>query len=464
MKETRRNFLKKTSSAALGFLASHLFFIDKDLPLLKQSEETGIGYGPLIEDPEHILDLPEGFSYKIISRAGEKMTDGFYVPARPDGMGVFQDASGLTIVIRNHEIFGEMSSSNGPFGDRNRLLNRLSRRTVYDRGRQDHPALGSVTTFVYDTNSQQLKYQFLSLTGTLVNCSGGVTPWNSWLSCEEVFQNAGLRFARDHGYVFEIPASIEPKVVRPVPLKAMGRFVHESIAVDPKTNIIYQTEDRTDSLIYRFLPNRPGHLEDGGRLQCLSTADQPRLDTRNWNGKEIKIGEPLPVRWIDLGEADSGKDDLRIKGYERGAARFANGEGMIWNDGTVYFDCTNGGRIKAGQIWRYVPSPYEGNEREEESPGRLELFAEPNDLSRLEHPDQMAVSPGEDLFICEDGYGEQFLVGITSSGKIFKFARNALDESELSGVCFSPDRSTMFINHMEAGWTFTVTGPWKLKS
>jgi len=74
------------------------------------------------------------------------------------------------------------------------------------------------------------------------------------------------------------------------------------------------------------------------------------------------------------------------------------------------------------------------------------------------------VTPGGDLFVCEDGYGEQFLVGVTSHGKIYKFARNAMDESEFAGVCFSPDGSTMFVNNMEAGLTFAVTGPWKLKT
>ncbi len=464
MKMNRRNFLKTTGCAAWAVFSSRPLFINMDSFCCGHAEETDIGYGPLIQDPERIMDLPEGFSYKIISRAGEKMADGFYAPARPDGMGTVPGPNSLAIILRNHEIFSEMSPLSGPFGNRNQLLRRLNRKEVYDRGRQNDPPLGAVTTLVYDTDSQELKHQFLSLAGTLVNCSGGVTPWNSWLSCEEVFQNAGLRFAKDHGYVFEIPASVEPKVTEPVPLKAMGRFVHESAAVDPRTNIIYQTEDRTDSLVYRFLPKSPGRLKEGGWLQCLSVASEPRFDTRNWDGQKVKPGESFQVKWIGLEDVDSKKDDLRIRGYEKGAALFANGEGMVWSDGTVYFDCTNGGRIKAGQIWRYTPSPFEGTEREKESPGRLMLLAEPNDRSIIEHPDQMTVTPRGDLLICEDGYGEQFVVGLTSHGKLYKLARNARDESELAGVCFSPDRSTMFVNNMEAGMTFAVTGPWKVKN
>ena len=84
----------------------------------------------------------------------------------------------------------------------------------------------------------------------------------------------------------------------------MGRFVHEAVAVDPRTNIIYQTEDQLDGLVYRFLPNRSGRLEEGGRLQCLSIDTQPRMDTRNWDDQRVKWGDILQVRWVDLEDVE----------------------------------------------------------------------------------------------------------------------------------------------------------------
>jgi secreted PhoX family phosphatase len=54
-----------------------------------------------------------------------------------------------------------------------------------------------------------------------------------------------------------------------------------------------------------------------------------------------------------------------------------------------------------------------------------------------------------------------YLLGITSQKRIYKFAWNALNESDLSGVCFSPDGSTMFLNILEPGLTLAITGPWK---
>ena len=106
----------------------------------------------------------------------------------------------------------------------------------------------------------------------------GATPWGSWVTCEETVARAGLvvdvkklekyHCERDHGYNFEVPATEQPQLAEPLPLKAMGRFNHEAIAVNPATKIVYQTEDRDDGLFYRFLPKQPGKLAAGGTLQA----------------------------------------------------------------------------------------------------------------------------------------------------------------------------------------------------
>jgi len=175
---TRRDFLFRTGYAALGFLSIPSLFSTK-VSFRFLQDGSDVDFGPLIEDPDKIMDLPEGFSYKIIARSGERMADGFFMPGHPDGMGAFGGPDGMTIILRNHENFPEYWPKFGPFGITNELFGRLSRRLIYDSGREGGPALGAVTTLVYDTEAQELKSQFLSLAGTLVNCSGGVTPWNT---------------------------------------------------------------------------------------------------------------------------------------------------------------------------------------------------------------------------------------------------------------------------------------------
>ena len=282
-------------------------------------------------------------------------------------------------------------------------------------------------------------------------------------------QRASITFEQDHGYNFEVPATSVPQLTKAVPLRAMGRFNHEGIAVDPHSGVVYQTEDREDGLFYRFIPTHKGKLAAGGRLQALRVLDQQGADTRNWQDTQaarIPLCKVMKVAWVDLDHIDAPDDDLRLRGYEeRGAALFARGEG-IWCDGkAVYFACTSGGSQQKGQIWRYVPSPDEGTGREHHTPASLELFVEPEDSNLLDNCDNLTVAPWGDLIVCEDGEcedgtKEEYLIGITPQGKPYRFARNAHNPSELAGACFSPDGSILFVNIQEPGITLAITGPW----
>jgi secreted PhoX family phosphatase len=321
--------------------------------------------------------------------------------------------------------------------------------------------LGGTTTLVYHTGRQELVGEHLSLAGTSRNCAGGPTPWNSWITCEETTARKDKTCARDHGYTFEVPASAESGLAPPVPIVGMGRFNHEAVAVDPATGIVYQTEDRNDSLIYRFIPNERERLQAGGRLQALVVVDRPSLDSRNWEARTVEPGNPQPTHWIDLDDIESPDDTLRLQGFERGATRFARGEGMWFGQEVVFFACTSGGHVNRGQIWKYTPSPVEGTAGEANQPGRLELFVEPNDGTLIENCDNLTVSPWGDLIVCEDGSGDQFLVGISPEGRIYKFGRNAVSDSELAGATFSPDGTTLFVNIQHDGLTLAITGPWE---
>jgi len=460
---TRRNFLKNSTVISLGFLGLYNFTSCKPALATAIKAATG-GYGPLLPDPEKILNLPKGFSYKIISRKGNKMSDGFFTPGAADGMATFAGKGSRTIIVRNHEI-SPATLESSPFGSKNELLKLIDRNKLYDYGRGEYPGLGGTTTLVYNHQTQAVETEFLSLAGTTRNCAGGPTPWNSWITCEETTEKAGEKTEKDHGYTFEVPATDNIRLAEPIPLKDMGRFNHEAVAVDPATSIVYLTEDRPDGLIYRFLPNEPKAFAKGGRLQVLAVREQKSFDTRNWKDlttAKMEVNKAMEVEWLDIDHIESPEDDLRYRGFEKGAARFARGEGMWFGNKECYFACTNGGHLSHGQVFRYTPSEFEGQTNEKDKPGKLELFAEPNNSDILKSCDNLTIAPWGDLVLCEDD-PHPFIVGITPKGEYYKLGENVGFKSEFAGGVFSPDGSTYFVNIQGPGLTIAITGPWAMK-
>ena len=462
MQIRRRSFLKKGGALATAFLS--LRGLVEQANATGKSPSEGSGYGPLVTDPRRVLDLPAGFTYKIISARGESMDDGFVVPGQHDGMGAFEGAGGRVVLVRNHEL-SPSHAAQTPFGSNFEHRAKADLAKIYDPGTNNQIAgYGGTTTLVYNPETQSVEKQFLSLAGTEWNCAGGTTPWGSWISCEETIAKKGGDYAKDHGYNFEVPASADSGLVLPVPLKAMGRFRHEAVAVDPRTGIIYQTEDRHDGLIYRYIPRSRIKPSAGGRLQALRIRQRRSMDTRNWINSlppKMPAAKWIQARWLNVDDVESPDDSLRKQGHARGAALFARGEGMWYGNGSVYWACTNGGPFMRGQIFRYIPSTYEGTPRELARPGLLQLYIESHASSLIENCDNLTVAPWGDLFICEDNTGSCAVLRVTSRGEISRFANNSHSRSELAGACFSPDGKTLFVNIQKNGQTLVITGPWK---
>ena len=457
--QTRRHFLRRLGAPAIG-----LALLGPRLALAATRGAAGpiVGFGPLEHVPAGDLDLPAGFTYRIISRVGERMDDGLSVPGRPDGMFAFAGGGARSVLLRNHEL--KPNSSATAFRLQPQPLSQEQLARIYDPS----AGHGGVTTLVYDAASGRVERQFLSLAGTLHNCAGGATPWGSWISCEEISIRAGdFGATRDHGYNFEVPADAAG-LVAAVPLVDMGRFNHEAVAVLDARGVTYQTEDQRDGLLYRFVPDRAGRLDAGGRLQALAVRDIPGVHTGNagHGGRTITPGKRLPVDWIDLDEVRAPADDLRLRGRARGAAAFARGEGICVARGDsnersqVWLMCTGGGPSGLGQLWCYRPSPHEGRPEERKAPGTLELFLEPDDATVLSHGDSVTMAPNGDLLICEDNRVLPRLLGVTPRGEVYVIAANPRRDSEFSGATFSPDGDTLFVNLQQRGVTLAISGPW----
>jgi hypothetical protein len=385
---------------------------------------------------------------------------GGLVPNAFDGMASFPLPNGNVRLIRNHEIRNGAATST-PIGDPARSY--------------DTKGPGGTTSLEVRIGPEarpELIAEFVSLSGTMINCAGGPTPWGSWISCEEVTQGETQGRLRDHGYCFEVAASATSEV-DPVPLKAMGRFVHEAIAVDPASGIVYLTEDalydpedpekNPGAGFYRFIPDRRGELAAGGRLQMLAIAGQPGYNTVRGQTP----GKTMGVTWVDIADPDPAAAEtdpfaIARAGHSLGGATFQRLEGCWYGDGTIYFDATKGGNAGAGQVWQYRPSGADT--------GELTLIFESPSKDVLDSPDNICVTPRGGLVICEDGDAVQFLRGLTPTGEIFDLARtDSANATELCGACFSPDGRVLFFNQQGSttttgtvpGTTWALYGRWE---
>ena len=413
----------------------------------------------LVQDPRGIIDLPPGFSYKIISKENDLMDDGLRVPPNADGMTCIKGQGNNVILIRNHEI-GHIPKlgiffKNNPFGNEFKSYIKKNSKNFYDIKNNKTHCFGGTTSIVYNTKTEEVESQYLSLGGTLVNCSGGKTPWNTWISCEEIVMNKGGSVRKKHGYNFEVLPSETPQINKAIPLKEMGRFRHEGIAFDLDKGYVYQTEDRYKGLFYRFIPKKHKDLSSGGKLQALSFVDWRGIDTSNWHKNSIKVGEKYRVKWIDLDNVDSNKDDLRVRGRSKGGAIFSRGEGIFQFENIIYFTATSGGKNRLGQIWKYTDNKFDDN-------GIIELFYESEDSNVLSMPDNIIIAPNGDILLCEDHRGKDRIVGIKPDRTVYCLANNALNNSEFAGLAFSPDNKLLFVNIYNPTHTLAIKGPWDL--
>jgi len=494
----RRNFLKRSTLVAGGVVtAATLQTLTAHTAYAKECKSDGRGrgkgpkgkgYGELKPVPDQngalILALPEGFHYTTFGKIGDMMSDGYITPRNHDGMTALPGPDGTIRLIRNHEVRNAAGDFNlgvvGPASTR-----------------WDIKGMGGCVTTDYDPKHKRVARDFISINGTIVNCSGGLAYRDAgWLTCEETTAlPSATSWARKHGYTFLVPADAE-SIVLAQPIVAMGRFAKEAAVADNESGIIYQTEDAGNaSGFYRFLPNDPVNPLAGGVLQMARIKGMSNYDTR----KGQTVGIELPVEWVTIGTPDPDVNSFATscfgQGYNQGGARFNRLEGIFrGDDSSMYFISTSGGNAENGdvnnpsadsltnpaayregfgQLWQYIPRLTGG--------GTLVLVFESPSGSVLDSPDNLCVTPSGGILFCEDAASGtdndthplapgltdiNRLIGMGRSGEPFEFAVNILNDSEFAGACFSPDGDILFVNvfgtgAIGSGMTCAITGPWR---
>jgi uncharacterized protein len=430
------------------------------------------------------LHLPRGFQYRSFHDTSQPVVldDGTVLPPNHDGMGAFRDRRGGVLLVRNHELNNPSAPADyqhfGPAGDH-----------TYD------PAARGGTTTIHVDRRGRVDRAYTSLNGTIMNCSGGIMPWGSWITCEETVNgpDVGPDFTgasneplqEQHGYVFEVPAGGRSKGT---PIRSAGRFAHEAVSFDPREGRLYLTEDNFGfpSGFFRYTPPvhpmKAGRMKDGGRLEMLAVVgeDGAHLEREHTHGMKYR------VRWVPIADPDftgdydpatgtgtTNDDAIRYvgdQGRALGAAHFSRLEGQVYDDGVVYFCSTQGGGPAEsvdpadlptggfgnghGQVWAY-----------DTRRKTLTCVYQSTDVDVLDLPDNITASKRGTLVLCEDHDDDNYLRGLSRRGRIWDIAVNRINgmfDAEFAGSTFSADGKTLFVNIQDdPAVSFAVWGPWR---
>jgi secreted PhoX family phosphatase len=491
---SRRQMLTGGTAAGVGLTVAGV------LPSLAEPASAATGsevyrpagrpFPPLQDDPNGILALPPGFSYKIVTREGQTdMVDGQgKTPGYHDGMAVVGATRNNLTIIQNHEL--------GP----HQLVHGVPHvaGTVYDPGA---PNAGGCTVILTDRDGRALE-EWVGISGTLRNCAGGTTPWGTWLTCEETTVNAGATWSaggrtgtyeKNHGYVFEV-LNNDSKYQLPKPIKAFGRYDHEALAVEPSRKRVYLSEDasRPNGLFYRWSATDGIRLESGmasrldegiGKLEAM----QIRLDDGSILPDvayitSAQLGRPFKVTWIEVPDRDATTTPVRSQFADGTVTRGKKFEG-VWSTARGCYivnsyavganDLPADATKHDGMVWfyNYADSTitlvtYFPHNPASESEGPAPKYSD----MTFDGPDNVTVTPWGSLVLAEDGARASHVLSSVPGGPTYAIARNMLSYgtengtptySEFCGPAFSPDGRVLFVNIQSPGITLAITGPWQ---
>jgi secreted PhoX family phosphatase len=354
--------------------------------------------------------------------------------------------------------------------------------------------------------------------GSVGNCSGGITPWGTALSCEENFDGYGSNVATDteffygwhqfggrledaeyefntfkkYGWVCEHDPYDPDYVGRKH--TALGRFRHENTAFrhEPgKRFVLYMGDDKANEGVYKFVSDHrlrsSRHRGDNRRIleegQLYIARWEPEGRRRFMGGRLVTATEgtgrwePVPVAMLD-DTATKLRAAIGAAEYDEHYATNRPEDVEVAEDGSVFVALTNNSSV--GDSHGAVRSLRErGNDPEAlEFAWRDYAAGGPTGSGQtgregFSAPDNLVFDKAGNLWVVTDisstslnqpsnAYtyhknNAMFLVPASgpNKGVAFRFANGPVD-CELTGPYFTPDEETLFVNVQHPGETTAI--------
>lgn len=322
--------------------------------------------------------------------------------------------------------------------------------------------------------------------GSLANCSGGVTPWGTALSCEENFQDYPVAAPAGYGWDAETYSKkhygwvveVDPFDPTGTPRKhtALGRCRHENVAIAVSadgTVVAYMGDDKADSCVYKFVADKK---LSGDRAEDMTILESGKLYVADFgNGKWILVdydAQEALQKAVDSDEKPLFASQADVLADVRAAALALRATPVDRpedieihpKDGSIFLALTNntGHGNFHGQIVRMVET--DGNYAAETF--EWSIFAVGGPQSGFSSPDNLLFDAEGNLWMVTDISTSRHNKGIYKfqgnnsifffrtegpfAGIAYQFASGPI-HSEMTGPAWTPDGKTLFLSVQHPG-------------